>query len=272
MKFKFFLIIILFCNISFSADNTSIRLLSTTSTRDSGLLEYLLPNFEKKYNIRIHVIALGTGHALEAAKNCDGDILLTHAPKLEKKFVKDGYGQSRYNLMYNDFVIIGPYNDPANIESYDKVIDVFQKFNNSNNLFISRGDSSGTDLSEKNIWKMINIEPKQYSGIWYLESGQGMGSTINIAIGKNAYTYTDRATWLKFKNKGNHKILFEGDPLMFNQYGLIRLNPRKCPNAKNVNIDNFYKWILSTEGQSLIGMYNYKGDRLFTPNYQTSYD
>tara|TARA_Y100000748_G_C15399960_1_gene451068 strand:- start:181 stop:984 length:804 start_codon:yes stop_codon:yes gene_type:complete len=267
MKYKLLVISLLFSNLSFSGDNQSIKLLSTTSTRDSGLLQYLLPNFEKKYHIRVHVIALGTGQALQAAKNCDGDILLTHAPNLEKNFVASGYGESRAQLMYNDFIIIGPKNDPANINIMPNVLNVFKQISNTKSLFVSRGDGSGTNISEENIWRTLNIEPKDFSGEWYLESGQGMGSTINIAIGKNAYTYTDRATWLKFKNKANHSILFEGDHLMFNQYGLIRLNSKRCDNAKDKNIEYFYKWMLSDEGQSLIGKYTYKGIRLFIPNH-----
>lgn len=267
-----FTLVFMFSNIAYSSNLDSIKLLSTTSTRDSGLLEYLLPNFERRYNIQIHVVALGTGQALQAAKNCNGDILLTHAPKLEKKFVLDGYGESRDNLMYNDFIIIGPQNDPAGIKLTDNASNAFKKIMGSNNLFISRGDGSGTNISENNIWDSINIDPKEYSGQWYLEAGQGMGSTINIAIGKNAYTYSDRATWLNFKNKASHLILFEGDPVMFNQYGLIKLNPDKCHNANNKNIGLFHEWILSKEAQSLIGEYMLKGNRVFTPNYQRHND
>ena len=262
------ILVLMFSDVSYSSDLNAVKLLSTTSTRDSGLLEYLLPVFERKYNIQIHVVALGTGQALEAAKSCNGDILLTHASELENKFVLDGHGKSRDNLMYNDFIIIGPQNDPAGIKLMDNASNVFRQIASSNNLFISRADGSGTNISENNIWGFININPVEYSGQWYLEAGQGMGSTINIAIGKNAYTYTDRATWLNFKNKANHTILFEGDPLMFNQYGLIRLNPDKCINANNKNIDLFYKWILSKEGQSLIGEYTLNGSKLFIPNYQ----
>ena len=262
------ILLFLFSNMSYGSDLNTIKLLSTTSTRDSGLLEYLLPVFEKKYNVQIHVIALGTGQALQAAKSCNGDILLTHASKLENKFVVDGYGISRDNLMYNDFIVIGPRNDPADIELLTNVANVFRQIASSNNLFISRGDGSGTNISENNIWSSINIDPVEYSGLWYLEAGQGMGSTINIAIGKNAYTYTDRATWLNFKNKASHSILFEGDPIMHNQYGIIRLDPDRCVNASNRNIDLFYKWILSKEGQLLIGEYTLNGSKLFIPNYE----
>tara|TARA_B110000444_G_C18831755_1_gene593633 strand:- start:607 stop:1422 length:816 start_codon:yes stop_codon:yes gene_type:complete len=270
---KIFLIFIfMFSNISYGSDLNPIKLLSTTSTRDSGLLEYLLPFFESKYNIQIHVIALGTGQALQAAKSCNGDILLTHAIELENKFILDGYGKSRDDLMYNDFIIIGPDNDPAGIQSLSNASDVFMKIAASNNLFISRGDGSGTNISENNIWAFINVNPINYSGQWYLEAGQGMGSTINIAIGKNAYTYTDRATWLNFKNKANHSILFEGDPIMINQYGLIRLDPDRCVNANNRSINLFHKWIISKEGQFLIGEYTINGTKLFIPNYHKNYD
>ncbi len=254
-------------NVSYGSDLNAIKLLSTTSTRDSGLLEYLLPFFQSKYNIQVQVIALGTGQALQAAKSCNGDILLTHALELENKFILDGYGISRDDLMYNDFVIIGPDNDPADIQSLKNASDVFRKISTSSNLFISRGDGSGTNISENNIWALIKINPIDFSGQWYLEAGQGMGSTINIAIGKNAYTYTDRATWLNFKNKANHSILFEGDPIMFNQYGLVRLDPDRCVNANNRNIDLFYGWIISKEAQFLIGEYMLNGTKLFIPNY-----
>jgi len=267
MKSLFLILVLSFPHISYGAENDNLKLLSTTSTRDSGFLEYMLPKFEKKYNIKVHVIALGTGQALHAAKNCNGDILLTHAPQLEKEFIKNGYGISRDNLMHNDFVIIGPKNDPANIQMLTKASEVFKRISETSTLFISRGDDSGTNISENSIWKKANINPNQYSGTWYLESGQGMGATLNIAIGMNSYTYSDRATWLKFKNKNKHTILFEGDSAMFNQYALIKINPQKCRNLNINNINYFYSWIISPEGKLLISNYIVNGVQLFTPNY-----
>ena len=269
---RILLLFFLFSNISYGSDSHTIKLLSTTSTRDSGLLEYLLPNFEQKYNVKVHVIALGTGQALQSAEKCNGDILLTHAPNLEKEFIYKGYGISRNEVMYNDFVIIGPKHDPADIQSLKSIIKVFERIYITNSSFISRGDGSGTNISENKIWNATSINPNNYSGEWYLESGQGMGATINIAIGIDAYTYTDRATWLKFNNKSNHIILFEGDSLMFNQYSLLKLNPKECINADNQNINHLHDWMLSKEGQILIGNYMYNGNRLFVPNYKKSYD
>jgi tungstate transport system substrate-binding protein len=243
---------------------------STTSTRDSGLYNFIIPKFEEKYNIKVFVVAVGTGQALQNAKNCDGDILIVHATDLERKFINDGYGISRSNLMYNDFIIIGPANNPADINIIDKIPIVFNKISKTNVKFISRGDSSGTHLAEMNLWDMARIDPSLYSGKWYLSTGQGMGSTLNIAVGLNAYTFTDRATWIRFNNKENHQIIFENDPNLFNQYGVVKINPKHCKNLNHSSADLFHDWVLSKEGQDLIAEFTLNGRQLFTPNYINS--
>jgi len=263
----YILVISLFFLIESLANEKNVLWLqSTTSARDSGLYSFILPKFEEKYNIKVYVVAVGTGQALQNAKNCDGDILIVHATNLERKFINDGYGIIRSNLMYNDFVIVGPSKNPANININDKISIVFNKIYKNSIKFISRGDSSGTHLAEMKLWDMAHINPSPYSGKWYLNSGQGMGSTLNIAVGLNAYTFTDRATWLRFKNKQSHKILFEGDPELYNQYGIVKINPKHCKNRNHSLANNFYDWVLSTEGQELIGSFRIDGEKVFIPN------
>ena len=266
--FRIYLLLLLFLPLSlYSNDHNKIKILSTTSTRDSGFYDYIIPLFNKKFNAETHVIATGTGHAIQNARHCNGDILITHAYDLEKDFVQKGYGLERANLMYNEFVIIGPKKDPLKISNSSSVAESFTKIYKNNLSFISRSDNSGTHLSELRIWKSINLNPKNYSGSWYLESGQGMGKTLNLAIGANAYTYSDISTWIKFKNKQNHQILFSGDNLMFNQYGIVKINPNHCDNI-NIKYSNYlYNWLLSNEGQSIISNYRINGKVLFVPNF-----
>ncbi|MDA7748566.1 substrate-binding domain-containing protein [Gammaproteobacteria bacterium] len=247
-------------------DSNSLKILSTTSTRDSGFFNHLLPIFEKQLKIKTQVIAVGTGQALQNAKNCDGDILLVHAPNLEQEFINDGYGLSRHNVMYNDFVVIGPSDDPIKINSYVSIKNIFRLIYDTKTNFISRGDNSGTNISELLIWDSISYNPYNFSGNWYLESGQGMGATLNIAIGKDAYTYSDRATWVRFNNKSSHKILSSGDPLMHNQYSLVTINPDHCHNLNTSAIAKFKTWILSKDGQASIDAYIIDNNRLFKSN------
>ena len=236
---------------------------STTSTRDSGFYGHILPEFEKLYRVNVKVVAYGTGQAINNAKNCNADILIVHSFNDEVDFVKKGYGTKRSNLMYNDFIIIGPEEDPLNIASEKNVKNVFKKIMAGNSKFISRGDDSGTHKAETKIWEAINFFPKNKDHVSYFESGQGMGSTINIAIGMNAYTFTDRATWINFKNKLRHKVLFEKDPLLFNQYGIIQVNPKRCPNVNLPLSKIFKKWILSDYGKKLIESYKINDEQLF---------
>jgi len=246
----------------------SLLIQSTTSTRDSGLYNFILPEFEKKFGIKVYVAAFGTGQAIKNVENCDGDILISHAATLEEKFVKNGYGISRHNLMFNDFILVGPQNDPAKIRNLSNIGKILSKIAKTESIFISRGDNSGTHISELRLWKMSKIKPLKYNGLWYLQSGQGMGATLNIAVAKNAYTYTDRATWLKFANKRSHMVLFENIKILRNQYGIVRLNPSHCPNINHKNAQIFFRWITSNDGQSLIKDFNINGEKVFFPNYR----
>ena len=235
---------------------------STTSTRDSGFYDYIIPKFTEEYSIKVKVIAVGTGQAINNAKNCDGDILIVHSKDDEMRFMNNGYGLNRKKLMYNDFIIIGPKNDPLDISTTDDPIIVFDRLFN-NNKFISRGDDSGTHRAEINMWKKFGYQPEIFSQQFYYETGQGMGATLNIAIGLNAYTFTDRATWINFKNKGNHRIVFQDTNLLFNQYGIIRVSNEKCPNVNVKASQIFYNWILSDIGKKLITEYKVNNEQLF---------
>ena len=248
------------------ADDNKILIQSTTSTRDSGFYEYILPYFYKKHNISVSVVSVGTGQAIKNASRCDGDLLIVHSPKLEEKFMSSGFGLKRNNLMYNNFIIIGPKNDPVKISSSRSILDVFSKLYATKFKFISRGDDSGTHLKEKYIWELLDLESSDFDQNWYLESGQGMGATLNIAIGMNAYSLADQATWIRFSNKSNHKSLFEKDNILHNQYGIIRINPIRCPDINHESAELFYNWILSEEGQHLIDSFLINGKSVFTGN------
>jgi len=249
-----------------SADQPFIVVQSTTSTQNSGLLDYMLPIFTKKTGIEVRVVAVGTGQAIKNAMNGDGDVLLVHAKPAEEKFVAAGHGVSRHDVMYNDFVIVGPSEDPAGIGGGHDAVAALQKIAESKSIFASRGDDSGTNKKEMRLWKAAGIDPMQASGAWYRETGSGMGATLNTAAGMNAYTLTDRATWISFNNKGNLKIQVEGDDQLFNQYGVILVNPKKHPNVKAKLGQAFIDWLLSPEGQTVIASYKMDGQQLFFPN------
>ena len=262
-----YILLIIFSHASATySDNSSSTLIiqSTTSTRDSGLYDYLIPHFNEKFNIKVKVIAVGTGQAINNARNCDGDILIVHSRQDEEIFIKDGYGTKRENLMYNDFVIVGPKSDPLNILNYESLKMATKQIALGTEKFISRGDDSGTHKAEMRIWKDIKDDFNKFKqSKLYLETGQGMGSTLNITVGLNAYTFVDRATWLNFKNKQNHIIVYEKDPRMKNQYGIILVNADKCKNINKKSSMIFYDWILSTEGKNLINNYQINGKQLF---------
>ena len=243
-----------------------ITLQSTTSTQNSGLYDYILPIFSDKYNIDVRVVAVGTGQAIKNAQNCDGDVLIVHSQTSEENFVESGYGLYRQNLMYNDFIIIGPQNDPAEINSSQNAFEVFKKIYNAKSVFSSRGDESGTHKAEIKIWNKINLETNKFNGNWYRELGLGMGATLNVAVQMDAYVLSDRATWLAFNNKRDHKVLFEGDKSLFNQYGIIPVNPKKCPTVKFNLSEKFIYWMLSKEGQNKIASFKVNGHQLFFPN------
>ncbi|MCB1725781.1 MAG: extracellular solute-binding protein [Chromatiaceae bacterium] len=248
------------------AEDRSIIVQSTTSTQNSGLYDVLLPIFETKTGIKVNVVAVGTGQAIKNAQNGDGDVLLVHAKPSEEKFVAEGWGVERFDVMYNDFIIVGPPSDPAHIAGSKDAVAALKAIAGSKSLFASRGDNSGTNKKEVALWKASGIDPKAGSGDWYRETGSGMGATLNAATGMGAYTLTDRATWISFKNKGDYRIAVEGDEGLFNQYGVILVNPAKHPNVKQAEGQAFIDWILSDEGQAAIAAYQLDGQQLFFPN------
>ncbi|MCZ6745393.1 MAG: extracellular solute-binding protein [Alphaproteobacteria bacterium] len=250
------------------AQDSSVRMLSTTSTENSGLLAYLLPIFESKTGIRVHVVAVGTGQALRGARNGDADVLMVHDKASELKLIADGHGIERREVMYNDFVIVGPRDDPAKIGGTNDAISALQMIKKSGAVFVSRGDDSGTHKAERRLWRAAGIEPEGRSDPWYREAGSGMGATLNIAAGMNAYTLTDRGTWLSFRNRRDLEILVEGDPPLFNQYGIMLVNPAKHPHVKAKEARALIDWITSPEGQRAIGKFTVEGRVLFIPNFR----
>jgi tungstate transport system substrate-binding protein len=255
------------CYSTVNAAGKEIICASTTSTENSGLFAYILPIFEKKTGITVKVVARGTGAAIEMGKRGDADMVMVHAKEQELKAVEEGYFVNRHDLMYNDFVIIGPNTDPAKIKGLKSAQEAFKKIAESNQSFISRGDNSGTNTKELAIWKKTGIDPKGQK--WYLEAGQGMEKTQRIADEKRAYTLTDRGTWLATKDKDKLEmvIVLEGDPILFNQYGVMAVNPEKNKHVKYKESMEFIDWLISKEGQQAIGSFKDKsGNQLFIPN------
>jgi tungstate transport system substrate-binding protein len=250
------------------ADERSIILQSTTSTANSGLYDAILPLFTERTGITVHVVAVGTGQAIRNAANGDGDVLLVHARKAEEEFVAAGHGVERFDVMYNDFILIGPADDPAEVAKTRTAAAALQAIAKSGRKFVSRGDDSGTHKKEMQLWLSSGIDPVADSGDWYLESGSGMGATINMTVGMGAYTLTDRGTWISFSNKRTHKIVFEKDPPLFNQYGVILVNPARHSKANIADGQAFIEWILGAEGQAAIAGYQLQGQQLFYPNAQ----
>ena len=270
-KFKIyaFVLLLLFSFLNAIKAATSkefITLQSTTSTQNSGFYDFILPIFSVASNIEVRVVAVGTGQAIKNAQNCDGDVLIVHSIISEQKFVESGYGLYRKDLMYNDFIIVGPKGDPANINSSHSAIEAFNKIYKSTAIFASRGDESGTHKAELKLWEKANLDSGKFKGRWYRELGLGMGAALNVAVQMDAYVLSDRATWLAFNNKGNHKVLFQGDKNLHNQYGIIIVNPERCKNVKLQNAQKFVNWMLSTEGQKSISSFKINGQQLFFPN------
>jgi len=249
-----------------SAQDKSILVASTTSTQDSGLFEYLLPLFTKKTGITVKVVAQGTGQALDTGRHGDADIVFVHAKSAEEKFIVEGEGVKRFPVMYNDFVLIGPKGDPAGIKGMKDVGKAFQTIKDKQASFISRGDRSGTHIAELALWKGSGIDIDKDKGAWYKSIGQGMGAALNTAGANNAYVLSDRGTWIHFKNKGDLQILVEGDKRMFNQYGVILVNPDKHPTVKKELGQQFIDYLISPEGQKDIANYKIDGEQLFYPN------
>lgn len=249
-----------------TAAGQSIMVQSTTSTQNSGLYDHLLPMFKERTGIQVNVVAVGTGQALENGRRGDGDVLLVHAKPAEEKFVAEGYGVLRRDVMYNDLVIVGPQRDPAGVRGIKDAPAALKMIAETGAIFASRGDHSGTHKKELSLWRAAGIDPTQASGQWYRETGSGMGATLNTGIGMDGYVLTDRATWISYKNKADHEILVEGDPALFNQYGIILINPEKHPNVNVDAAQKFIDWILSQEGQSAIASFKVQGQQLFIPN------
>jgi tungstate transport system substrate-binding protein len=242
-----------------------IVMASTTSTEQSGLFAHLLPAFTKATGITIKVVALGTGQALDAARRGDADVLFVHDKVAEEKFVAEGFGVQRFEVMYNDFVLIGQSNDPAQISGKD-VVQGLQKIANANATFFSRGDKSGTHAAELRYWKMAGLESKESKGQSYKECGCGMGQALNMAAAAGTYVLSDRGTWLNFKNRKQLAILVEGDKRLFNQYGVMVVNPAKHPHVKAREAQAFVDWVISPAGQAVIAAYKIEGQQLFFPN------
>ena len=243
-----------------------IILQSTTSTQNSGLYDYLLPIFSGRTGIEVRVVAVGTGQALRNARNGDGDVLLVHAKTAEEAFVADGHGVERFDVMYNDFVLVGPAADPAGLRDSASATAALGEIAGHKMPFVSRGDDSGTHKKELSLWAQIGLDVAAASGSWYRETGSGMGATLNVAVGMGAYALADRGTWIGFKNKASFKILFDGDPVLFNQYGVILINPKKHLQIKARLGQRFIDWVLGPQGQQAIAAYRLAGQTLFHPN------
>jgi tungstate transport system substrate-binding protein len=248
------------------AQDKSIVVASTTSTQDSGLFGYLLPLFKAKTGIDVKVVAQGTGQALDTARRGDADVVFVHARSAEEKFLAEGFGVKRYPVMYNDFVLIGPRSDPAGIKGTKDIVAALKTIKSKGIAFISRGDRSGTHIAELNLWKVAGIDIAADKGPWYKEIGQGMGAALNTASAANAYVLSDRGTWLAFKNKGDLVIEVEGDKRLFNQYGVMLVNPQKHPTVKKELGQQFVDWLISPEGQRDIAGYKINGEQLFYPD------
>jgi len=252
------------------AQDKSIVVASTTSTQDSGLFGHILPMFKAKTGIDVKVVAQGTGQALDTARRGDADVVFVHAKPAEEKFLSEGFGVKRYPVMYNDFILIGPKGDPAGIKGSKDIVAALGAIKAKGADFISRGDKSGTHQAELNLWKVAGIDIGKDKGPWYKEIGQGMGAALNTASASNAYVLADRGTWLSFKNRGDLVIAVEGDKRLFNQYGVMLVNPEKHPSVKKDLGQQLIDWLVSSEGQKAIADYKINGEQLFYPNANDS--
>tara|TARA_B100001758_G_C18302072_1_gene552958 strand:- start:31 stop:828 length:798 start_codon:yes stop_codon:yes gene_type:complete len=265
MKFKkisLFIILILFTLNSYSRDYIIVQ--STTSIANTGLLDLLSSKFEKQTGIKVRPIAVGTGNAISNAKRGDGDVLMVHSKKDELKFVSDGFGVKRHELMYNNFIIVGPKDDPAKISQENDIKNIMKKISLSNQKFISRDDKSGTHIKENDLWKLANIN--LFDNRKYIKTGTSMANTLNVASEMNAYTLSDKGTWISFKNKNNLKILFEGGTEMHNEYGVIAINPKKFPHVEYDKSKEFIEWLITGAGKDVINNFTYNGEKLFFTN------
>jgi tungstate transport system substrate-binding protein len=264
-----FRLLLLFCLLGpVHAQQRYITVASTTSTEQSGLFKHLLPLFAKKTGIQVRVVALGTGQALDMGRRGDADVVFVHAKPLEEKFLAEGFGVKRYDVMYNDFVLVGPAADPAKVRGGKDILESFRKIRAAQVPFVSRGDKSGTHFAELEIWQAAGIDIAKDKGSWYRDTGQGMGPALNTAAGMNAYILSDRGTWLSFRNRAELAIVVEGDKRLFNQYGIMLVNPRKQPSVKKDLGQAFIDWLLSPDGQKAIADYKIGDQQLFFPNAQ----
>jgi tungstate transport system substrate-binding protein len=253
-------------SVSAIAEDASIVVASTTSTQDSGLFGYLLPLFKAKSGIDVKVVAQGTGQALDTGRRGDADVVFVHARAAEEKFVAEGFGVRRYPVMYNDFILVGPRGDPAGVKGFRNILAALRRIQASEADFISRGDKSGTNTAELDLWKRADVDINATKGHWYKEIGQGMGAALNMASAQNAYVLTDRGTWLAFRNRRDLVVAVQGDKRLLNQYGVILVNPAKHPDVKKTLGQQFIDWLISPEGQRDIAGYKISGEQLFYPN------
>ena len=253
-----------------AADAKFITVASTTSTVDSGLFGHILPIFKAKTGIEVRVISQGTGQALDTGRRGDADVVFVHARAAEEKFVSEGHGGPRSPVMYNDFVLIGPKSDPAGVKGGKDIVAALAAIQSKALPFVSRGDKSGTHQAELALWKAANVDLAATRGSWYREFGQGMGAALNTAGGMNGYVLSDRGTWLSFKNRGDLEILVEGDKRLFNQYGIMLVNPERHPHVKRAEGQAFIDWVVGPEGQKAIADYKVGGQQLFFPNATAS--
>jgi tungstate transport system substrate-binding protein len=249
-----------------AAQDKFITVASTTSTEQSGLFGYVLPIYEQQTGVKVRVVALGTGQALDVGRRGDADVVFVHARAAEEKFLAEGQGVKRYAVMYNDFVLVGPKNDPAKIAGSKDILAALKKLDAAQALFVSRGDRSGTHMAELDLWKATGVDIEKGKRPWYRDTGQGMGPALNTAASMGAYILADRGTWLAFKNRADLTVLVEGDKRLFNQYGVILVNPEKHPNVKKDLGQQFIDWLVSPAGQKAIADYKIGGEQLFYPN------
>jgi tungstate transport system substrate-binding protein len=250
-----------------SAERPFITVASTTSTEQSGLFRHLLPQFEQRTGIQVRVVAVGTGQALDIGRRGDADVVLVHARAQEEQFLAEGHGVKRFEVMYNDFILAGPRSDPAKVAGTRDIVEALRAVRRAQAPFVSRGDKSGTHFAELELWKAAGIDIGAGKGRWYRETGQGMGPALNTAAAMNAYILSDRGTWLSFRNRADLVVVVEGDKRLFNQYGIMLVNPERHPSVKKEWAQRFVDWIISPEGQKSIADYRIQGEQLFFPNY-----